>query len=138
MKSEFTSAARIALIIVEERMKKMTKIDKHGKDLFAFAFSYKSDNGTLTNKPLIQINQLITEQDINEHDGVKLFCMGLMGGFRNILAHNSAEVPPKTCLSIISTCDLVLDIMESGSILNKRVCIWKKVESPSKIIKREK
>lgn len=127
-KSEFTSAARLALIIVEERAKDITKLDRHGKDLFSAAFSYKVDNGTLRTKPLIQINQLITEQDINEHEGIKLYCMGLMSGIRNILAHNSADIRPKTCLSIISTCDLVIDILESGSILNERVCIWEKVE----------
>lgn len=133
-KNEYQAAARTALIVVEERIKKQTRIDSYGKDLFAKAFHFTLDkSGKIATKPKITINKLRTEAERNEHEGTKLLCMGIMQGIRNIITHNSNEFPPKLCLTILMMCDLVLDIAENGSLLKERYCVWTKVKSPQEL-----
>ena len=130
-KFEFEAAARTALIVVEEKVREQTKLSSCGADLFARAFAYKLDtDGKLVEKPLIRINDLATDEERNEHDGIKLLCMGMTRGIRNIVAHHNADLRPKSCFSILTLCDLVLDLVADGSILNERVCIWRKVSKP--------
>jgi uncharacterized protein (TIGR02391 family) len=128
-KNEFESAARTSLIIVEEALKEKTKVDSHGFDLVSRAFSYKQNpQRQIIEPPLVSVNSLNTESERNEHDGIKLFCMGAMKGIRNIIAHSTAHIGPKTCFEIILISDLILDVINNGSITNERYCIWRKVK----------
>lgn len=126
-KCEFESAARTALIIIEEHVKKKTKLSAHGFDLFSKAFAYKTDiNNKVIKKPSIKINKLITDEDRNEHEWIKLLFMGISKWVRNIIAHNAKEIHPKSCLHILSICDFLLDIIDDWSILNERFEIIRK------------
>ena len=127
-KNEFEAAARTALIVVEEQLKQATHLDAYGSDLFAKAFNYKLDSeGKLSDPPLIRVNDLLTESDRAEHEGIKLLCLGTSKGIRNLVAHNTTKLLPQTCVSILVLCNLVLDIITSGSILNDRYCIWTRI-----------
>lgn len=127
-KCEYEAAARTALIVVEEKVREHTKLSACGADLFSKAFAFRQDaDGRLIEKPLIRINDLANDEHRNEHEGIKLLCMGMTRGIRNIVAHHTASLPPMSCLSILTLCNLVLDLVTAGSILNERVCIWTRV-----------
>ena len=127
-KCEYESAARTALIIVEEVVRERTKLSLIGADLYSKAFSYRVDSsGTMVEKPLIQINDLQTEEQKNEHEGVKLLFLGMTRGIRNIVAHHNAKIHPMSSLSVITLCNMALDLIRAGSILKERTCAWRRV-----------
>ena len=129
IKCEYESSARTALVILEDIVRKKTKIESYGSDLFTKAFNYKIDQTTnvIIDFPAIRINKLISDEDKNEHEGIKLLFLGMIRGVRNIIAHHSNDFSPNTCLQILFTCDLLIDIINDGSILNQRFCEWEKV-----------
>lgn len=139
-KCEFEAAARTALIIVEDKVRERTKLSSIGADLFAKAFAYQLDaQNRVIVAPLIRINNLSTDEERNEHDGIKLLCMGMTRGIRNIVAHHDADLPPISCLSILMLCNMVLDFIVDGSILNERVCVWTRVsKKPSSLVDKKK
>ena len=72
-KSEFESAAREAFVVVETVLRKKSSLDLHGFDLATKALKFEVDKqtGEVTKAPLIAINELKTESDKNEQDGIR-------------------------------------------------------------------
>lgn len=77
-KSEFESAAREAFVVVETVLRKKSGLDLHGFDLATKALKFEVDKqtGGITKPPLIAINELKTESDKNEQDGIRYMLMG--------------------------------------------------------------
>lgn len=127
-KREYEAATRTALVAVEEEARRITGIDGYGAELFARAFAYKSNaDGSIVEPPRVHVNDLKTDEQRNEHEGMKILCMGVMRGVRNIVAHHNATLSPLTCLSVILLANMVIDVTRNGSMLNKRTCLWTKV-----------
>ncbi len=71
-KSEFEASAREAFVVLENYLKKKSGLDSHGFDLATRALSFEVDKKTEKKKvPLIAINELKTESDRNEQDGIR-------------------------------------------------------------------
>jgi uncharacterized protein (TIGR02391 family) len=101
LKNECEAAVRTALILVEESIRTKTGLDNQGADVVSKAFTYTLDtSGSVAEAPKIRVNSLLTEAERNEHEGIKLLGMGMMRGMRNIVAHSTAKISPKTCVSI--------------------------------------
>ncbi|MBP7528115.1 MAG: hypothetical protein KA801_09330 [Syntrophorhabdaceae bacterium] len=128
---QYESSARTALVILEEVIRETAKIDSYGVGLISQAFSFKYDlqTNSITVFPPIMINDLKSEEDRNEHEGIKLMLLGVMRGIRNIIAHHSKDFLPKECLQILMTCDFLVNIVTNGSLLKERICIWTRVST---------
>ena len=72
-KSEFESAVREASITLENVLREKSKLDLHGFDLATKALSFETDKktGEVIRRPLIAINNLETESDKNEQEGIR-------------------------------------------------------------------
>ncbi|ELB2135082.1 TIGR02391 family protein [Vibrio vulnificus] len=119
LKGEYASAARTATIILENVVKDLTDNDSmFGQDLMAqtLSFTYDQKTNELTKTPLIQLNDLSSRTKRNEQDGMKLLCMGLMAGCRNIFAHSSGHASPSDCLSIVMMVNFVIAQLTGGSL----------------------
>ena len=126
-KREYQAAARTALIVIEDDLRRRTQTDLVGSDLVAKAFGYqRTANGEIEQFPFVRVNDLVSEADRNEHEGIKLLFLGTIRGIRNIVAHHDSDFPVATCFRILSLCDLLLDISENGSINSERVCLWRR------------
>lgn len=93
LKSEFSSAVREAIIIVESVLKEKSGLDLHGFDLATKALKFEVDKqtGEIIKQPLIAINDLKNESEKNEQDGIRYMLMGFFQGIRNIYQHNQIE-----------------------------------------------
>lgn len=77
-KSEFEAAARESFVTLENCLKKKSGLDSHGFDLATRALSFDVDRktGEIEKAPLIAINDLKSESDRNEQDGIRYMLMG--------------------------------------------------------------
>lgn len=123
MKSEYVSACRECFVVLENAIKKEAGIKElHGSELVSKAFSFKYDKLTLTvtQPPLISINSLSSESDINEQDGIMHMLMGFFRGPRNIYQHNNVRLGFNMCFSILIETSFFLDLIaEKHSLLSK-------------------
>ena len=102
-KSEFESAAREAFVVVENYLKKNSRLDSHGFDLATRALSFEVDKqtGEIKRPPLIAINELKNESDRNEQDGIRYMLMGFFQGPRNLYQHNHIGSGVSNSISVI-------------------------------------
>ena len=127
-KYEVEASARTAIIILEEEIRRFTGLDLVGAELIGASFSYKMDlDGNIVVPPLLKINNLKTDSEKNEHDGIKLLFLGLFRGIRNLLAHKNAKIHPRDAFGIIVFTSTAIGIVLEGGIANERHCIWTKV-----------
>ena len=115
-KGELTAAAREALVALENRVRGTPGLSGfRGRDLMSKAFSFEWDRtkSRLTRRPAIAINNLSTESERNEQDGIHHIAVGLMAGARNILAHNAGTVTIGNALNVITTVAFVLHHLSS-------------------------
>lgn len=120
-KSEFDAAAREAFVTLENCLKKKSGLDSHGFDLATRALSFEVDKktGEMKKAPLISINNLKTESDRNEQDGIRYMLMGFFQGPRNLYQHNHIESGASNTISIIIEASFFLDLLEGHSITKK-------------------
>lgn len=120
-KSEFDAAAREAFVTLENCLKKKSGLDSHGFDLATRALSFEVDKktGEMKKAPLISINNLKTESDRNEQDGIRYMLMGFFQGPRNLYQHNHIESGAGNTISIIIEASFFLDLLEGHSITEK-------------------
>lgn len=118
LKSEFDSAVREAAIAVETSLKVKSGLDSHGFDLATRALSFEFDKTTSNIKktPLIAINNLKTESERNEQDGLRYMLMGYFQGVRNIYQHNSVGAGVSNAISAVIQASFFLDILDGNSL----------------------
>lgn len=123
IKAEYESACRECFVKLETAIKKESGIKGlHGSELVSKAFSFKYDRTTfaITQPPLIAINNLSNESEINEQDGIMHMLMGFFRGPRNIYQHNEVRMGFNISFSILLQTSLYLDIIVGKhSILSK-------------------
>lgn len=73
-------------------------------------------SGQITKSPLIQINNLITDSEKNEQEGVRFMLMGFFQGARNIFQHNKVGSGGSDVLSIIIQASYFLNLLDGHSI----------------------
>ena len=117
-KSEFTSAAREAIITVETILRSKSGLDCHGESLAsnALSFSYDQKARKITKHPLIAVNKLETESERNEQKGLMLMLMGFFTGVRNIYQHNHVGSGASNSITVIIQASFFLTILDGKSI----------------------
>jgi len=117
-KSEFEAAAREAFVSVETALKKKSGLDSHGFDLAARALSFEFDKkaGEVTKAPLISINDLKTESERNEQDGIRYMLMGFFQGPRNLYQHKHIGSGVDNTLSVVIEASFFLNLLDGHSI----------------------
>ena len=117
-KSEFESASREAFVAVETILKEKSKLDSHGFDLATKALSFEFDKktGELTKAPLIAINDLKTESNRNEQDGIRYMLMGFFQGPRNLYQHNHIGSGVSNSISILIEASFFLHLLDGHSM----------------------
>ena len=118
LKSEFESAAREAFVVVESVLRKKSGLDSHGFDLATKALKYEVDKqtGDITKQPLIAINNLITESEKNEQDGIRYMLMGFFQGIRNLYQHNQIGSGVSNALTVVIDASFFLHLLDGHSI----------------------
>lgn len=117
-KSEFEAAARETFVSVETVLKEKSGLDLHGFDLATKALSFEVDKqtGDIIRAPLISINDLKTDSDRNEQNGIRYMLMGFFQGPRNIYQHNHIGSMVSNVLSIITEASFLLYLLDGNSI----------------------
>ena len=121
-KSEYEAAARESFVVLENAIRKKAGLPNlHGRDLVAKAFSMEIDkqNGTIAKVPLILLNELKTESQRNEQEGIKMMLMGFFQGPRNLYQHNSIGTSVNMTMSIVMEASFFLYLVEGDKSLLK-------------------
>ena len=118
LKSEFNSAAREAFVVVETVLRKKSGLDLHGFDLATKALKYEVDKqtGEVIKQPLIAINDLKTESEKNEQDGIRYMLMGFFQGVRNLYQHNHIGSGVSNTLTVLLDASFFLNLLDGHSI----------------------
>ena len=126
-KNAYLDAARTALILLESELKNKGNTDKFGYPLVneVLGFEYDNSNNEFTREPKIKINDLGSNLERNEQKGIEQLVHGLFRGLRNILMHKQVDLSPINGLTIIVLCNMIIDIINNGSIDKTRYCEWK-------------
>lgn len=129
-KSEYESAAREAFVAVENYLKKKSSLDSHGFDLATRALSFEVDKqtGEIKKAPLIAINDLKSESERNEQDGIRFMLMGFFHGPRNLYQHNHIGSSVSNAISVIIEASFFLHLLDGHSITKKGHWIQEKVD----------
>lgn len=120
-KSEFESAAREAFIAVENELRLKSGLDLHGTDLVikALKFDFDSKSRQISKPPLIAINDLSTESNINEQEGLRFMLMGFFQGVRNLYQHHNIESGVSNSLNVVLDASFYLNLLDGYSLTSK-------------------
>ena len=120
-KSEYVSAAREAVVTVENVLKSKSGLDIHGESLAsnALSFTYDQKTAKITKQPLIAVNKLETESERNEQKGLMLMLMGFFTGIRNIYQHSHVGSSVSYSIATIIQASFFLDVLDGKSITKK-------------------
>lgn len=90
----------------------------HGVDLVNKALNYEVDkkSGQITKSPLIALNNLVTDSEKNEQEGIRFMLMGFFQGARNIFQHNDVGHGLAGVLPVIIQASYYLYLLDGGSI----------------------
>lgn len=129
-KSEFEAAARESFVTLETVLREKSGLDSHGFDLAtkALAFDVDKKTGEIKKFPLIAINDLISESNRNEQDGIRYMLMGFFQGPRNLYQHNHIGSGASNAISIIIEASFFLHLLDGHSITKKGHWIPVKVD----------
>ncbi|MDO4426017.1 MAG: TIGR02391 family protein [Planctomycetia bacterium] len=129
LKSEFESAAREAFVVVESVLREKSGLDLHGFDLATKTLKYEVDKqtGEITKQPLIAINDLKTETEKNEQDGIRYMLMGFFQGVRNLYQHNHIGSGVSNALTVVIDSSFFLNLLDGHSITKNGRWILTKV-----------
>lgn len=121
LKSEYDSAAREAFVVVETVLRKKSGLDLHGFDLATKALKYEVDKqtGEVIKRPLIAINDLKTESEKNEQDGIRYMLMGFFQGVRNLYQHNHIGSGASNALTVLLDASFFLNLLDGHSITKR-------------------
>ena len=97
-------AIRAAFQSVNNRVKRLSGLSRDGQPLMSDAF--KEANSAL------QMSDLTTDSEINEHNGIRFLMMGAMTGMRNPRAHEDKWEPDDDVAA-------VLDALSFASLLHR-------------------
>ena len=129
-KSEFESAAREAFVVVETVLREKSGLDLHGFELATKALKFEVDKqtGEVTKQPLISINDLKTESEKNEQDGIRYMLMGFFQGVRNLYQHNHIGSGASNSLMVVLNASFYLNLLDGHSITKKGKWLTTKVD----------
>lgn len=129
-KSEFEAAAREAFVTVENVLKKKSGLDSHGFDLAtrALSFEINKKTGEIVKAPLIAINDLKSESERNEQDGIRYMLMGFFQGPRNLFQHRHIGSGTDNVFSIIIEASFFLNLLDGKSITKNGYWMHSKVD----------
>lgn len=82
---------------------------------------YDKGSMVITKAPLIKLNDLSTESEINEQEGIKLMLIGFFQGPRNIYQHNKNGHGSDTVLPLILDVSMFLNLISGHSMTKKRI-----------------
>ena len=118
LKSEFESAAREAFVVVESVLRSKSGLDLSGRKLASNALTFSTDKNTseITKKPLIAINELRTESERDEQEGIKLMLMGFFQGLRNLYHHNQIGSGVSNALTVLIDASFFLHLLDGHSV----------------------
>lgn len=118
-KSEFEAAAREAFVSVENTLRKKSGLDLHGIDLAtkSLQFEYDKKANQMVKSPLVAVNDMKTESDRNEQEGVRYMLMGFFHGPRNIYQHRHIGSPADYAITIVIQASFFLKLLDGQSIL---------------------
>ncbi|CAG1005533.1 hypothetical protein MTYP_03267 [Methylophilaceae bacterium] len=104
---------------VNNAVKKKSGVDKDGQTLMAHVFNEEG--------PLIRLNPLKTQSDINEQKGFKLLYMGAMAGIRNPKAHDHVmQADPLRTLRYLAFASLLMERIDEGTRSRRKMSLKKK------------
>ena len=113
---QYEDAVKQALLYLTDVVREKTGLTEDGYSLMSKTF--KKDN------PAIKINNLITDTDKNDQQGVMLIGQGIYSAFRNPLNHSiHTRLTEKECIRQLIIIDMMLDyankeIRENNTIAN--------------------
>ncbi|MBA7543692.1 hypothetical protein ES705_36029 [subsurface metagenome] len=99
----YTSAIKTAFLYLSECIRERSNLDLDGEKLITKAFSLKN--------PIIKLNDLKTETDKNEQQGIMLILQGLYKAIRNPRNHNLKVDNKIECDSIIIFINYLINII---------------------------
>lgn len=136
LKSEFESAAREAFVTVEVKLRKLSELDSHGKDLAvrSLKFEYDKTQDKVTTPPLIPINDLLTESQRNEQEGFRSICQGFFSGPRNIFQHNHVGSGVADSITVVIEASSILYALDGHSLTKNGHWIKSEGESYTDIL----
>lgn len=93
-------------------------LDSHGLNLASKALSFDIDKNTgeIKKAPLIAINDLKTESDRNEQDGIRFMLMGFFLGPRNLYQHNHIGSGASNSILVIIEASFFLRLLDGHGI----------------------
>lgn len=121
------SSIREASTVLENLIRDKSGLDEHGSPLAGHAFSYNDGK-----KPLISLNNLTSESEINEQKGVQLMLQGFFMCIRNIAIHNSIGHSTFQTFEILCFVDFLIKVIDGKSFTQK--AHWIKVPVDESII----
>ena len=117
---EYADAIFASFELVETTVKRISDIDKAGRDLMAEAFNEKG--------PRIAFNSMSSRSDKDEQEGLKLVFMGVAQGIRNPKAHEEIlQNDVGKTLEYIGLASLLLKRIDEGLALSKPTGAWESV-----------
>lgn len=119
---EFEAAVREAVVVLENAIKAKANLpDARGKDLAAQALKMKYDKqaNTIVEPPIIALNDLKTESQRNEQEGIMYMLMGFFQGPRNLFQHNSIGTSVNMIMSIVFEASFFLYLIEGENSMLK-------------------
>lgn len=94
---------------VNNMVKSKSKCNRDGKDLMSYVFKSKD--------PVIKLNELSSQSDIDEQQGFMLIFMGSMQGIRNPKAHEAVvQKDPYRTLEYLSLASLLARRVDEGEL----------------------
>lgn len=131
-KTAYTDAARAAMISLEMELRRIGNTESYGSQLVdeLLSFDYDRKSGTFVREPVIKVNDLSSPSDRTEQEGIRQLILGMFKGLRNSLMHQHLNFSPIHALSMVVMSHLLMDILNQGSILNPRFCVWRRVPAP--------
>jgi uncharacterized protein (TIGR02391 family) len=100
---------------------KSGRLDLDGKDLMTKVFGFKYEGCKILSSPVLQLNELSSQSDIDEQEGFKFLLMGAMIGIRNPKAHESVtQSDPFRTLEYLALASLLIKKVEEAKITIKR------------------
>lgn len=128
-KSEFESAAREAFVVVETVLREKSGLDNNGFDLAtkALKFEVNKQTGEITKQPLIAINDLKTDSEKNEQEGIRYMLMGFFQGVRNLYQHNHIGSGASNAINIVLNASFFLTLLDGHSMTKNAEWIMSRI-----------
>lgn len=108
---EYSEAVRVAFLRVNNRVKNITGLSIDGASLMRTAFS--------PNSPFIKVNNLQSQEDLDEQEGLMYFFVGGVLAFRNPPSHDDEKsFSRESMISALSIANYLMSVLDRYSIKN--------------------